>query len=147
MKSGSGDDPFADAPVDDQEEAETETAEQEPDDDSKESMDPSSGESGSASSPEPDSTSDDELLSKDTTPEIPYVLRRSSVKSSRDDVKQFFLRKHVVKGERDLHREVEDLVGKEVSKLDLREAAYVVAQRHAGEIAAELDSWGYEHLE
>jgi hypothetical protein len=44
-------------------------------------------------------------------------------------------------------RAVEDAVGKDVYKFDLREAALLVAMNHPEEVADQLDSWGYEFLD
>lgn len=76
--------------------------------------------------------------------EPPYVLRRSTVKEGRDMV-QFFLREEFVDGERDLRRDVEEILDTDVSKTDLREAAYSYAQDHPEEVAEILLEWGYEY--
>lgn len=131
MKSGSGDDPFADpAPEEDGEEEPTE--EEELDELLLESED---------EEPESNESTDD-----DEGEQFPYVMRRSKVKEDRDDVHQFFLRDEAAQGETQLLRELEDELGKDVMKLDAREAAYLVAQRHPEEVAEVLRDWGYEHL-
>lgn len=122
MKPGSADDPFADEPED----TTDEQADTEP-------MDTTT---------EP--TTDDSTDTDDR--DIPYVLERKRVKEGRDDVRQFFLREGASEGERQLKLDVEDELGKEVRKLDLREAAYLVAQRHPEEVAEELREWGYDYL-
>lgn len=127
MKSGTGDDPFADE-SDDSEGRSTERTE-------------------SGASETPESTEPDVNRPEDRTDDhIPWVLRRRRVKEDRDDVRQFFLREDAADGERQLRNEVEDRLGKGVKKLDLREAAYLVAQRHPDEVAAELRKWGYDYL-
>lgn len=82
---------------------------------------------------------------REAEPDIPYILERSTVKEGRDQVRQFFLREEIAAGERDLRNAVEDELGTDVKKLDLREAAYVVAQRHPEEVANVLREWGYEY--
>lgn len=75
----------------------------------------------------------------------PYVLRRKRVKEDREMV-QFFLREEFGNtGERQLKSRVEDILDTEVSKLDLREAAYAFAQENPEEVAALLREWGYEY--
>ena len=83
----------------------------------------------------------------DDAPDIPWVLRRSSVKADRPNVTQFFLRDETDRAERRFQSDVEDLLDADVYTLDLREAAYLVAMRHPDEVAAELRDWGYEYLE
>ncbi len=75
---------------------------------------------------------------------IPYVYRRDTVKEGRDQI-PIFLREHVREGERDLRRELESLLGEDVAKTDLREAAMVVAQRHPELVADVLREWGYDY--
>lgn len=127
MKTGAGDDPFAepdeDAPLEDD-------PEEVPADDS---------ESDAAAEP----VTDDSPAKAD----IPWVLRRSAVKEDRDNVHQFFLRDEYADREEELRSEVAEILGmrtKDVKKLDLREAMFAVVQ--AEDIAAELDDWGYEYL-
>jgi len=129
MKSGSGDDPFADPAPEDVEEEQADT-EGEPT--AEEDLGGPLSETGDASD------SEDQ--------EFPYVMRRSRVKEDRDDVRQFFLREETAQGETQLLRELEDELGKDVMKLDAREAAYIVAQRHPEKVAGILREWGYEYL-
>lgn len=83
--------------------------------------------------------------STETQQEPPYVLRRSTAKEDRKMV-QFFLREEFGDtGERRLKSRVEDILETEVSKLDLREAAYAFAQEHPEAVAELLRTWGYEY--
>ncbi len=129
MKKGTGDDPFAD---DEPEEPEDEQPVEEPSTVSEPIM------------------SDSEPASPPTeTTSLPYYQRRSSVKEDRDDVLQFFVREDTAQGEDDLERAVADALDirpKELYKLDLREAALLVAMEHPEEIADKLREWGYEHV-
>lgn len=129
MKKGTGDDPFAD---DEPEEPEDDQPVEDPSTVSEPSM------------------SDSETTSPPTeTTTLPYYQRRSSVKEDRDDVLQFFVREDTAQGEDDLERAVADALDirpKELYKLDLREAALLVAMEHPDEIADKLREWGYEHV-
>ena len=79
--------------------------------------------------------------------EIPWVLRRGSVKDDRPNVTQFFLRDETDAAERRFKNEVEEIIDADVYTLDLREAAYLVAMRHPEEVAEELRAWGYDYLD
>lgn len=156
MKSGTGDDPFADDTTeDDDEEAveaeldaeidtETEAADSTPETGTSES------ETGEESGQETASTADATTSESDTEPvessDIPWVLRRSGVKEDRPNMTQFFLRDATDQAERDFRRDVEKILEKDVYLLDLREAAYQVAMEHPDEVAAVLEDWGYDYL-
>ncbi|MFC7157386.1 hypothetical protein ACFQPA_18310 [Halomarina halobia] len=158
MKPGAGDDPFADDGPGDEgsndgsaEPPAAEASSSEPSPDSTGAAQPpeamstppdASGEGGAEDGPDASNDS-----AAEPEPNIPWVLRRGSVKSDRDNVHQFFLRDDTARGERELRNAVERLLEKEVSKLDLREAAYLVAMEHPEEVAATLRSWGYDYLE
>lgn len=125
MKTGAGDDPFAEPDEDDPVEEAPESTEEDP---------------GTA-------TGATETGDSPAKEDIPWVLRRSAVKEDRDNVHQFFLRDEYADREEELRSEVADILGmrtKDVKKLDLREAMFAVVD--AEEIAAELDEWGYEYL-
>lgn len=131
MKKGTGDDPFADEP----EEVEAEEEEQQP---TEQSADP---EFDMSESETQETTVDEHSL--------PYYQRRSSVKEDRDDVLQFFVQEDTAKGEDDLESAVADeldIRAKELYKLDLREAAFLVAMEHPEEVADKLRDWGYEFV-
>lgn len=125
MKPGASDDPLA----------EDETPDEEP------ATDAPTGEAATVIEEEPSPTPSDSAGDH----EPPYVLRRTTVKEDRENVTQFFLRDEIAAGERDLRNAVEAELDTDVMKLDLREAAYAVAQRHPEEIAAILREWGYEY--
>ena len=153
MKSGAGDDPFA------------ETDPGADDAQSREPADPGEGSEGkieSAASSDSGTDGDTGDESPDTTrmdgtttdgdgngdsAEIPWVLRRGSVKDDRPNVTQFFLRDETDRGEQRLKADVEERLDGDVYTLDLREAAYRIAMRHPDEIAEELRSWGYDYLD
>ena len=139
MKSGTGDDPFADdasngeGPADSDADPDAATDVETPSD-----VDETSNAEGA---------SDAENASDDGAPDIPWVLRRSSVKADRPNVTQFFLRDETDRAERRFQSDVEDILDADVYTLDLREAAYLVAMRHPDEVAEELRDWGYEYME
>ena len=138
MKKGAGDDPFADEP-EPESAAEGQTNDEE-------NVESSSGQVTVTETP-PGATGDEQPSPGD---DLPYLARRSlkgrSVKADRDQV-PFFLRETVQEGERTLRRAVEDDLGQEVNKTDLREAAYVYAQRNPDGVAEILREWGVEYLE
>lgn len=74
---------------------------------------------------------------------VPWVYTRDNVKQDRDMV-QFYLRSSVQDVEGKLVGAVEDELGTNVSKTDVREAAYVAAMRRPEIVAEELERWGFE---
>ncbi|MDS0223026.1 hypothetical protein NDI54_16900 [Haloarcula sp. S1AR25-5A] len=117
MKSGSGDDPFAESDSDpDTEERSDETAEIEPDSEAPEDA---------------------------GQPDIPYKFRRSSVKEDRKQ-RPIFIRPDVEARESTFLRNLEDDVGEDVYKTDALEAALVVAMDNPDLVAAKLREWGYD---
>lgn len=128
MKKGTGDDPFA------EEESEDNDDEQ-PSEEAEDVAEPT--------------FSTDRTSTEQETTTLPYYQRRSSVKEDRDDVLQFFVREDTAEGEDELERAVADELDirpKELYKLDLREAALLVAMEHPDEVADKLRDWGYEHV-
>ena len=137
MKKGSGDDPFA------SEDTEAPSSKIETHEES---------DGGTVETVSKPSSTDEERPSTIPQPsdELPYLasrqLKNKSVKSDRDQI-PFFLRTTVQEGERELRRAVEDALNQEMNKTDLREAAYVFAQRHPEGVADVLREWGIEYLE
>lgn len=75
------------------------------------------------------------------TATLPSYQRRSSVKGDREDVLQFFVREDTPQGEDDLERAITDELDirpKELYRLDLREAALLVAMEHPDQVADQL---------
>lgn len=140
LKSGSSGDPFGD---DDEEPPEEEQSD---------TIDPTDDEQSAAEQPGSDRMSDQPESTAETStpaesaskPSIPYIYRRSKVNEDRDQV-PFFLREHVREGEDDLIDTVEELVGEDVPKSDVREAAMLVAQEHPEFVADKLREWGYDY--
>lgn len=149
MKSGTGDDPFADDHDDSDEdsnepepeldlegtESSEQTPEPEPDEETADDTATDSGETDTAGS-------SGQIDSQD----IPWVLRRDGVKDDRPNMTQFFLRDSTDQAERGFQQDVENILNKDVYLLDLREAAYQVAMDHPEEVAAILEEWGYDYL-
>jgi len=97
--------------------------------------DESAGEAVRETSPERDTSPTDQ--------EIPYILRRSSVKAGRSE-KSVPLQQSTLTLEGEVREQVEDAVDADVYDSDLREAALLVGLRHADEVADVLLEWGYE---
>lgn len=132
MKRGTGDDPFANDTEDDVDEDDEDrdlVPEHTADVDDKLETDDLVGEP-----PQPGADDDD----------IPWVYTRGNVKQDRDMV-QFYLRRFVQNAEHEFVDAVADELGTDVSKTDVREAAYVAAMRNPDLVAEELERWGFEH--
>lgn len=135
MKEGAGEDPFAED--DDPTESTTEQSAASPDDTPEPTTD---------TSPEP--TTESTPATESTDDQIPWVLRRNSVKENRENIVQYFLRDDVAALEDDVLEDVADTLdmrAKDVYTLDVREAMCVVAARHSDEVAEVLRDWGYEY--
>jgi hypothetical protein len=119
MKSGSGDDPFAETDPE---------PEPESDDQQDEAMDVETGSTDAEST---------------TQPDIPYKFRRDSVKQDRKQ-RPIFIRPEVEERESTFLRNLEDQVGEDVYKTDALEAALVVAMDNPDLVAEKLREWGYD---
>jgi hypothetical protein len=156
MKSGSGDDPFADPFEEDEAEPETESAStgdtadpaESHESDTESATEPPVDTNGASQTHSTSSTGDTETDSSGPDDShIPWVLRRSSVKDDRPNITQFFLQDKTDRAERRLRSDVEEILDKDVYTLDLREAAYLVAMQHPEEVAETLQDWGYDYLD
>lgn len=76
---------------------------------------------------------------------IPYIARRrangESTQWNRSRI-TFFVREHVDEGERQLMADVQSHLDEDVTKFDLREAAYIYAQRNPEGVAEVLEEMG-----
>ncbi|RLM90032.1 hypothetical protein [Haloarcula sp. Atlit-7R] len=129
MKEGPGEDPFAEDTTDDQEDAAPEPQR----------------EQTVESEPESDRDTSDSM----STNEIPYVIRRQTVKEDRDNEHVAFLRDEYAELEDQIRADVAaelDMRSKDVSVTDLREAFVELAAENPDAVASILESWGYEHL-
>jgi|APHM01.1.fsa_nt_gi hypothetical protein len=132
MKSGAGDDPFADE-VDDPD------GEQAADDEpvAETAADPFDAD-GAASA--------DETATDDTAQgsSLPWRFARDSAKDERDMV-QFFLQDETQRLEGRAQAELAERLNDDVLVLDVREAAYTVAlERHLDSVERKLREWGYD---
>jgi len=84
----------------------------------------------------------DEMTPTSST-ELPWVLTRNSITDGREQTVQLHLQDSTLDEKRDVKREVEDTLGEDVKKADLREAALLVGLRHSDEVADVLREWGY----
>lgn len=91
----------------------------------------------------------DESTETAATQELPYIAERrmkgAGTQYKRPNRLTLFVQDHVEAGERELKNDVEEIVGREVSKFDLREAAYEYAQKNPGAVAALLESKGLNY--
>lgn len=154
MKSGTGDDPFADEEeLDDDTQEEPAASSDDPqpsstaatEESAEQSTAPAnnrSPEENTESIPDTNSTANSSV----NTADIPWVLRRDGVKDERPNMTQFFLQDSTDQAEREFQRDVENILDKDVYLLDLREAAYQVAMEHPEEVASILQEWGYDYL-
>jgi hypothetical protein len=160
MKSGTGDDPFAEEPEEEPDEPEVEQESGEDPELEHDQNDSSAQARETETAPDsaPDTNTDESVKTgtRDTEPgassdqidsqDIPWVLRRGGVKDDRPNMTQFFLRDSTDQAERGFQQDVENILDKDVYLLDLREAAYQVAMDHPEEVAAVLEEWGYDYL-
>jgi hypothetical protein len=89
------------------------------------------------------SMSESEPTEQPSVEQIPYKFRRSTVKEDRQHV-PLYLRDFVLQDEKRFRTTVEEQLGEDVPKADLREAAYIVAQRYPDLVADELRKWGFD---
>lgn len=74
---------------------------------------------------------------------LPWIFRRSNARDDRV-ARQLHLQDETLREEGRFQSDVEDILGESVEKADLREAAYLVAMEHSGEVADQLREWGYD---
>ncbi|MHC3381490.1 hypothetical protein [Haloarcula sp. H-GB5] len=129
MKEGPGEDPFAEDTTDEQDDP---------------ALDPTP-ETTAESQTESESDTTDSM----STNEIPYVIRRQTVKEDRDNEHVAFLRDEYAELEDQVRADVADelsMRSKDVSVTDLREAFVELAAENPDTVASILERWGYEHL-
>ncbi len=143
MKSGAGDDPFA-------EEQDTTTE----DPTGRTEHQDSKAETGSSSETDHDdravASPESMVKSVDETTnereELPYIYSRYGVKDDRRMI-QYFLREETEVLERDAKQAIESELGTDVYLTDIREALVRIGANHLDEVAAELRDWGYRYEE
>lgn len=83
--------------------------------------------------------------STQTTAEgLPWIYERDSITDDRKTV-QLHLQTSTRQDERETKTQVEQRLGEDVNKADLREAALLVGLRHLDETADQLREWGYDY--
>lgn len=114
MKPGSGSDPFDDEPDEEDDVDEVEEAE---------SADPDRDDTGRSA---------------------PWLFVRDGVKQSREHTFQLHLRSETRAREKRFQTAVEERLGEDVYKADLREAALLVAMGNEDDVVEKLREWGYD---
>lgn len=146
MKTGTGEDPFADEKDQDEQE------EQSRPDPTPDTEDTEHDHRDNETSDEEESVSTGEKAENDTgegldQDDIPWILRRDRVKDGRPEMIPTYVREETADAEPEFVRNVEEIVGRDVYKFDVREAALLVAMNHPEEVAAQLNDWGYKFLD
>ncbi|UHQ98510.1 MSCRAMM family adhesin SdrC (plasmid) [Natrinema zhouii] len=156
MKKGSGSDPFADV-QDETTDAEASTeddSDSEPDRSTVADADASTRAAATKDGDRDDGSESDSSEAVVREPPqngaddggVPWVYVRDNVKQDREMV-QFYLREYVVEAEDDFVEEVSDELGTDVSKTDVREAAYEAAMHNVDEVVERLQAWGFESVD
>ncbi|UHQ96130.1 hypothetical protein [Natrinema halophilum] len=163
MKKGTGSDPFADMGQDDT--AGKQTTEEKPTDeatDDEPDSKPDRQNEESESTAEAKTTTDETVTERETgsndsivddPPQnsasdsgVPWVYVRDNVKQDREMV-QFYLRDYVTDAESDFVDAVSEELGTDVSKTDVREAAYEAAMYNVDDVVDRLRDWGFESVD
>ncbi|WP_332898766.1 hypothetical protein [Haladaptatus sp. CMSO5] len=145
MKSGAGDDPFADIFEDDTQ-------------DDGQPADADSVEGGSTEESDvldvskngsPDATDESAGKTDESSDEaeIPWIFRRDKVKADREKVHQLFVRPETDRTYRRFESDLEEAMDTDLSRLDVREAAYLVGMQHPEMVISLLESWGYNYFD
>lgn len=135
FKSGAADDDWGDTEYDGDDEAEQ--GESEPADET--SLD----EPNKTESELTEESGPTDGATRQQSTDLPWVLMRNSITDGRDKTVQLHLQNTTIDAQRDARRSVEDRLGENVKKADLREAALLVGLRHTAEIESVLREWGY----
>lgn len=157
MKTGAGEDPFADETGDDESE-ETGTSTSGPD-----RRDRSSGRSagnrsrsgpgrrGRGGSREHEESDADGRGDRIEPSDLPFIARRNArgdnIKAGRDKRRLFELRPDVAEREGPFLEELERQIGREVPKTDAREAALAVVYDRPELVAEKLEEWGINYFD
>ncbi len=73
---------------------------------------------------------------------LPRILTRDTVKADRDHVHQLFVYDDTHQSEKEARRELEDRLGEDIYKLDVREAIYLAGMQNLDDAEAVLREWG-----
>lgn len=146
MKSGTGDDLWGD---DTDQEAEEDGRRDDRDDavdGDTDSAERSEQEPSDALATDDGSERIDADSSRDAMPlVVERAVRDEGIQFRRDDRLTFFVRSEVAAGERDLVSTLENELDRDLPKMDVREAAYQVAQEQPQAVLQKLVEMGYEH--
>jgi hypothetical protein len=138
LKSGTGDDLWGDD-ADEEEGSESETAEEQSTEESGTEQPTDTG-SGSSTG-----TGDD---TSNGGSEHPYIVRRAmqdkGIQFERDERLTIFVHDDVADAEREVLAEVAQHIGRDIPKLDFREAAYRAALQQPETVLRELGKMGYD---
>lgn len=141
MKSGASD-PFAD---DDPAQPETTQTDSDVKDDESASEPEQTADTDSTDdSTEPTSDGQETDVSGLSRDELPFILRREKVKDERPEVHQLFVQSETHEQAVDAERELEDMLGVDLSRTDAREAIYLAGMANLDEAATVLRRWGYD---
>lgn len=103
---------------------------------------------GTDTSPDPSlgNVQDDgsDMVPAPTDGQLPWIYERNSITDGREKTVQLHLLSDSLDRERQQKSTVEDELGENVKKADLREAALLVGLEHVDEIADQLREWGYD---
>lgn len=131
MKSGAGDDPIDEEPLTADEKQESNT---QPTDDGDTAETPPDE--------QPQSTDSSDIMEQITADDMPYIISRNRVKDNRAMV-SYFLRPETREQVKEAHEAVEQELGTDVQRLDLREALVLVGLDNIEEVADTLRDFGY----
>ncbi|MDF9746178.1 hypothetical protein [Natrinema salsiterrestre] len=156
MKKGSGSDPFADA-RDEADDADEASQSGDGSDTEPPRSDTEDGTTRGETADDGGQTANSEEQSAEaivgeppqdgaTDSGVPWVYVRDTVKQDREMV-QFYLRDFVLEAEDEFVDAVGDELGTDVSKTDVREAAYEAAMHNVDEVVDRLEAWGFESVD
>jgi hypothetical protein len=148
MKSGAGDDPFADIfeddAQDDEQPADADSVEGVPDE-SDGALDVAKN--GFSHAPDESDEQEENATEPVEEADIPWIFRRDKVKADRDKVHQLFVRPETDRTYRRFESDLEEAMDTDLSRLDVREAAYLVGMQHPEMVISLLESWGYNYFD
>lgn len=76
--------------------------------------------------------------------ELPLILRREKVKDERPEVHQLFVQQGTHEQAIEAERELESMLGVDLSRTDAREAIYLAGMANLDAAADTLRRWGYD---
>lgn len=130
MKPGSGTDPFED--MDNEDDAEETTATDTTPDTRTDSVEQTATKADSSSA------------SATTSSALPFIYARDGVKQARSHTFQLHYLSETYQQEKHVQSELEDRLGEDIYKVDLREAMVQAAFENLGDVEDVLREWGYD---